>query len=262
MAKEKKIGVRFYLNDRLKPRVIAGKETFPVYCQITFDRKTLQCHVPLIYKGGTITKQEFLQATESGTLPEVATQLQQFEDKARQIIRIEYKHYKDRFSLKGFANDLYHYDTPLFVLLENQLKRAVIEFGEATDTIDPDWYSLWAILEILGKEDVLQFLSSLPGDLQNSLKAFTYLSGYTGREWQEDAPVTTALDWFTTPLAQHFSEFLLDHAPIVTDAQKQGLGFFKNESAKSIVWQCLLFFDVKKVDIPLIIKWVSMAVIR
>ncbi|MEQ8706819.1 MAG: hypothetical protein RIC19_23000 [Phaeodactylibacter sp.] len=262
MAKEKKIGIRFYLNDRLKPKMIAGKETFPVYCQITFNRKNIQCNVPLIYKGGTLTKQEFLQATELATLPEVANQLQLFEDKARKVIRIEYKHYKDRFTLKGFADDLYHYDSPLFVLLENQLKRAVIEFGEATETIAPDWYSLWAILEILGKEDVLQFLSSLPDDLQISLKAFVYLSGYTGREWQEDAPVTTALDWFTTPLAQHFSEFLLNHTPIVTDAQKRGLGFFKNESAKSIVWQCLFFFDVGKADIPLIIKWVSMTVIR
>jgi hypothetical protein len=209
-----------------------------------------------------LNKRDFIQATELNRLPELSEQLQSFEDKVKKVIRIEYKHHKDRFSLKGFAHDLHHYDTSLFILLENRLKRAVIEFGEATETIDPDWYSLWAILEILGKEDVLQFLSSLPGDLQTSLKAFVYLSGYTGREWQEDAPVTTALDWFTTPLAQHFSEFLLDHAPIVADAQKQGLGFFKNESAKSIVWQCLSFFDVKKADIPLIIKWVSMLLIR
>jgi hypothetical protein len=262
MAKEKKIGVRFYLNDRLKPKVIAGTETFPVYCQITFNRKNIQCHVPLIYKGGTITKQEFIQATELGTLPEIATQLQQFEDKARQIIRIEYKHYNDRFSLKGFANDLHHYDMPLFVLLENQLKRAVIEFGKATETIDPDWYSLWAILEILGKEDVLHFLSSLPGDLQTGLKAFVYLSGYIGQRSEKDNSTLTVLDWFTTSIPKDFSAFLLGYTPIVTQERKWELRFFEREGAQSIVWECFFFFDVGKADIPLIVKWVSMVAIR
>lgn len=262
MAKEKKIGVRFYLNDRLKPKVIAGEERYPVYVRITFNRQNLQCQVPIMYKDGYLSEKEFIQATELSELHEVAEQMKHFENRVRQIIRIEYKHYNDKFSFKGFARDLYHYDAPMFTLLENELKHSLIEFSKAGDTLDPDWYSIWAILEILVEDDPDKFFSSLPDKLQLSLKAFVYLSGFVSQRSDKDDTILTALDWFTTPLPKQFSEFLLWNIPIETQEQKMELRFFEYEAAKSIVWECLFFFNIEKSDIPLIIKSLSMTLIR
>ncbi|WP_282782797.1 hypothetical protein [Phaeodactylibacter xiamenensis] len=262
MAKEKKVGISFFLNTRLKPYILQGEKRYPVYVRVVFNRMNHQFKFYLPTIDGRATEEEYEQLIERQENKECNDFVNSFKAKVEAIIKAEDQFYGDKYTLKGFSKDLPHYDVNLFTVLETRLKYLLIKFGEATETIDPDCYSLWAILEMLGKEDVLHFLSSLPGDLQISLRSFVYLSGYIGRDWQEDAPVTTALDWFTTPLAQHFSEFLLSHAPIVTDDQKRGLGFFQNESAKSVVWQCLFFFDVKKADIPLIVKWVSMAAIR
>jgi len=50
MAKEKKISLKYYINNRVKPMVINGEDCFPLYVQISYNRKTTQVKVTKPYR--------------------------------------------------------------------------------------------------------------------------------------------------------------------------------------------------------------------
>ncbi|MCB0375885.1 MAG: hypothetical protein KDD04_08205 [Sinomicrobium sp.] len=85
MAKEKKIGINFFLNERLKPGKFNGQDIFPVYARITFDRKNHQCPAPV----GSMTKEQFEEKIVNSGKPEFNKILQEFEDKIRSVIAEE-----------------------------------------------------------------------------------------------------------------------------------------------------------------------------
>ena len=119
--KEKKITVKFFLNQALEPvRDERGRKLYPLYLQVTYNRKNMQCksRYGLFYK----------------TLKEVPSELMAFEEKLlKKIVRYEAIGNEEGYELKGLKRKYDLYSTSVYQALETYLKPklrlAVLKIG-------------------------------------------------------------------------------------------------------------------------------------
>jgi len=108
--KEKKITVKFFLNELVEPAVgERGQKHYPLYLQVTYNRKNMQF------------KSKY--SEYYGTLEEVRPGLMQFEEKIiRSIIAYEAGKIKDEYDLKGLKRKYDVYSISLLEAVEKYLK--------------------------------------------------------------------------------------------------------------------------------------------
>lgn len=110
LPKEKKITVKFFLNQSLEPATgERGRKLYPLYIQVTYNRKNMQfkSRYGLFYI----------------SLKEVPTELTAFEEKLlTKIIRYEAKGDEEGYELKGLKRKYDLYSISIYQALEAYLK--------------------------------------------------------------------------------------------------------------------------------------------
>ncbi len=112
MKKPKKITVKFFLNKNLHPLSIAGELCYPLYTQITYDRKNTQikCAYGWFYRSISQIEEE-----DPHLLP--------FEEKVlKKSVSYELSIHGDSFRLKGLGKKYEHYCVSTHALFNSYLK--------------------------------------------------------------------------------------------------------------------------------------------
>jgi hypothetical protein len=130
MSKEKKIGFRLYPNTRLKPQKIFNNdkviESYPLYATVTFNGESIQLRI-VLDSGPVLTLADTEQITDVAT----TEKLKKYEQFVTRIIRLEYKFFKSKFSLKGLGKrlEIYKRDVLSFIgnMTLNELQKAIQE---------------------------------------------------------------------------------------------------------------------------------------
>lgn len=111
-----KASYKTYLNDRLKPVMFHGKETFPVYIQVTFDRR------PIYFKSyyfDLLLKPQFVARHFTGNRYPT---IKDVEEKEKQLIDFLMDKYADDFTLELFKEKYLHYCRDLLNMMEEDFK--------------------------------------------------------------------------------------------------------------------------------------------
>lgn len=198
MAKEKKIGVKFFLNTRLKPKVLAGVNRYPVYSRVTFNRKNHQS--PFEFENtidGLMSEGEFEKYIVQGSNPLITAEIKQFKNEINGIIKTWYKRFGDDFSLKGLS-EIHKFckTTPLLFNVEFKAKEAIREYTLShypekyqvvfgTDDVFPA--TLYFVISSFFKDDNEHHIKDWPSTLQYYVFSFVLLSSFLKMGfWCED----------------------------------------------------------------------------
>jgi hypothetical protein len=261
--KEKKIGIVYYLNDRVKPIVEDGKEHYPVYCRITYDRMNHQFAFSGSYSPFRwFTEDEFEDAFEKGKEQTINDDVKIIEETIQKVLRIEANHYGKNFSLKGFSNNLYHYTEYLRSFLERALlDRLLSQYQRLLNekygfTVSAKYFSFWELLDVVSEGDPEKVISKLDPDFQMQIKGYVYLSPFL-RECYKDQEITL-YDWFDIEFQNAFKAFLMK----CVETGKEALNFFEKEPKHSIVVKTFKSIELSRIDIPLIVNTLSNALVR
>lgn len=166
--KEKKITVKFFLNEAVEPVEGEGKKKYyPLYVQVTYDRKNMQF------------KSKY--SEYYGSLDEVKPPLLQFEEKVvKAIVSYESVKVKREYDLKGLKRKYEVYSTSILEALEQYLKpklrlsalktgnvlAGVLNFNDPKITTS----QLYEAAKLLFKD----FEGNLPEKLKVELDAYDY----------------------------------------------------------------------------------------
>lgn len=189
MAKEKKIGVKFFLNTRLKPKVFAGVNRYPVYSRVTFNRKNHQS--PFEFENtfdGLMSEVEFEKYVIEKSNPKITTEIEQYEKEIKGIVRTWYNKFGDNFSLLGLSETHKEYKvTPLLFRVSFQAIEGIRNYvlDHRPDKYKDVFYAddvfpttLYFALSDFFKRDEETSFSDWPLILQYSVFSFVLLSSY------------------------------------------------------------------------------------
>jgi hypothetical protein len=192
MKKPKKITVKFFLNNNLKEIIVRGEPSYPLYAQITYDRKNTQikCNYGGFYK-------DLHQARE------VAPNLLNFEESIfRRSVEFELKRWGDEFKLKGLGRIYENYSLSIHTLFNSYLKLSLKSFLQNAEPIK--------YLEVLQLEKPnIDFFTVY----EVSQKIFDNLNNIVTDEFKEEVKVYQMyLDLYRPFLEKNTHEF-----PVVVD---------------------------------------------
>lgn len=111
MVKEKKITIKHFLNEQVRPSGlwIPSTEHFPVYTRITYNRKTTNLNLfPEVNQKG-LTNDEFFHFFVERNEPLLKTEIERMERGIRSVIAYEEKTFGKEFTLKGLSKRLVYY---------------------------------------------------------------------------------------------------------------------------------------------------------
>ena len=112
MKKPKKITVKFFLNENLQPIQVDGERFYPLYTQVTYDRKNTQikCAYGWYYR-------------DLKHVREIEPHLLPFEEKVlKKSVTHELSLQGDSFRLKGLGKKYENYGLSIHSLFNNYLK--------------------------------------------------------------------------------------------------------------------------------------------
>ncbi len=186
--KEKKITVKFFLNQTLEPATgERGKKLYPLYIQVTYNRKNTQfkSRYSLFYKN----------------LKEVPTELTAFEEKLlTNIIRYEAKGNEEGYELKGLKRKYDVYSLSVYQALEAYLKPklrlAVLKRGsELAHVLDFTQPRIpTRLLHQAANLLFHQFDNGLPQKLRNDLETYQFFQSLN-KEPVLSYDFPTIIDW-------------------------------------------------------------------
>ena len=187
VTKQKKITVKFFLNEAVEPVKGEGwKRYYPLYVQVTYNRKNMQF------------KAKYSEYYKD--LEEVKQSLLDFEERAiKSIVSHEAAKTKGEYDLKGLKKKYDVYSTSILEALEHYLKpklrlailktgnelSKVLNFNDANVTVD----LLHKAANLLFKD----FDFSLPDKLKEELKAYGHYQKPYTPVLSYDFP--TLIDW-------------------------------------------------------------------
>jgi len=122
MKKRSKITVKFFFNKNLAAKSEKGKELYPLYILVTYQRKSTQLKS---HYGGYLEDIEILNTHYSGLVEFEARTLQK-------VIEYEAEKYGDKFTLTGIGERYHLYATPIHNALERYLKERLEKEMKAT----------------------------------------------------------------------------------------------------------------------------------
>ncbi|MCR9101857.1 MAG: hypothetical protein NXI25_18010 [bacterium] len=226
MAKEKKIGVKFFLNTRLKPKVLAGVNRYPVYSRVTFNRKNHQS--PFEFKNtidGLMSEGEFNLYVIQRSEPRINAEIKQFEKEVRAIIKAGYKIYGDDYSLSGLSsihNDFKQLSLLFFTefktvdLLKDYTKKNYPDEFDSiiggNENIFPN--TLYSTVSGLLKGNKSSRFLNWPVQLQYSIFGFMLFSSFSGFGfWNTEylklmSSDIKAIDWIAEGTKAEFIDYL------------------------------------------------------
>ena len=186
--KEKKITVKFFLNQALEPASDErGMKLYPLYFQVTYNRKNMQAksRYGLFYKH----------------LKEVPAELTAFEEKVlTKIIRYEAEGKEESYELKGLKRKYDLYSVSVYQALEAylkpQLRMAVLKIGGQLATV-LDFTQAKVSTCLLHEAATLlfpQFDSSLPHKLRDDLQTYNIFQNLN-KEPVLSYNFPTIIDW-------------------------------------------------------------------
>ncbi len=190
MGKEKKVGIKFILNKRLKPIVFEGEDHFPVYCIVVYNRMSNQISFTPNYKFGYLTEQEYHSFIERRTDAVITGELKDFEQAIEKMIRFEHAIQGDKFNLVGLKEKLISYQRNMLRELEIVLNQLLLSHLGIAD-MDPERMTFGELYLILEANDP-EIRKRITGQLEAQIEAFLSLLSFLHTR-KEEAP--KLLDW-------------------------------------------------------------------
>ncbi len=225
LRKEKKITIKFFLNQALEPVTgERGKKLYPLYLQVTYNRKNMQfkSRYGLFYKN----------------LKEVPAELTAFEEKLlTKIIRYEAKGAEESYELKGLKRKYDLYSISVYQALEAYLKPrlrlAVLNSGgELAQVLDFNQPRIpTRLLHDAATLLFPQFDNGLPQKLQDDLQVY-HLFQNLHQEPVLSYDFPTIIDWLegsyktavmNLPALKTGSDNLKKIVKLIDDAVKEAL---------------------------------------
>ena len=119
MAKEYyQVSYKTYPNERVKPVLFRGRETFPLYVQLTYDRKT------------TTLKSYYFDVFAQPMYDYLGTTISQMDELESRVIDYVTVKYADRFDLSEFPSRYRMFNKDVLDSLEKPFKEWLISFFE------------------------------------------------------------------------------------------------------------------------------------
>lgn len=122
MAKEKKIGIKYYLNDNLKPTIKGDTVLFPLYIRITYNGEVTRIKAidffkrPILLDEGNEVDNEVSNLLKDDRNLYLKTYLER--NLLEKVIRLEIKLNQSNFTLNGLGDRLKYYSNSLFTRTE------------------------------------------------------------------------------------------------------------------------------------------------
>jgi len=216
MGKEKKIGIKHYLNKNLKPVSSNGSERYPVYIQITFDRNNTKFAHPLsdLFDDGYLTESEFENLFESKHDARIRASVENLEKGIRNVIRFEEQKLKNRFMLKGFADRFNGYFLSLTWIIEKSLQQLMDDFlkdelsEEEFESVSHKLFSFEERYFMVKRNFIEDLPEVMPDFMRLATQAYSYLFGYLDKvNLPYDIP---ALQWMDDQFRQGYKDLLMD----------------------------------------------------
>ncbi len=209
MGKEKKIGIKFILNKRLKPIVFEGEDYFPVYCVVVYNRMSNQISFTPTYKFGYLTEKEFHSFVEERTDANIRSELEDFERTIEAIIRFEHRIQADNFRLTGLKDKISSYRQNMLRALEIALNRLLLKH-HPLDGIDPERLTFGELYHIIEAKDP-EIRQRINGPLEAQIEAFLSLLSFLHTQ-EGSAPVL--LDWLDPAFQAKYRNTIFNVDPI------------------------------------------------
>lgn len=166
---DKKITVKHFLNKRLKPEIYGGEEYYPVYTQVTYDRKNAQFKMNLRFDYFTSSSFDMffssdelpiLDSKDVNYLNEYIRQSIQWREKIiYAVLEKEITEQKEKFKLSGFGKRFAFYETDLWRVFYDWLQKAINEYLKSKVSIN--FYKLLEALENIDLQ-VFELRKTLP----------------------------------------------------------------------------------------------------
>jgi hypothetical protein len=259
MAKEKKIGFRYFLNLKLKPHELGGENHYPVYVNVVYNRNNTTFYFPIPYKSGYVTESEFERFFTNRLDPNINNLVKDFENQITQIIRFEIKVVKENFQVKGLSEKRFDYNLSLGTVIEEFLtKKLVAELFEATKNEDvenlySDYLDIWEVYSLL-KEITPNIQDLISVELKTMLKAFVMFSITNFEDLvNPEVGFVRKIDWLQEKIVMRYKEAVLNFD-----------GFdkhFVNESANSPLWILVNDVNIEKKEISKYLDIIDKAIV-
>jgi hypothetical protein len=117
-----KISYKLYYNTRLKPVLFHGKEIYPLYVQLTFDRQSI--YFKSYYFDLLSAPKYAIRHYTGSKYPGI----KEVEEKEERLIEFILQKYSDAFSLELFKEKYVYYSSDLLSLLDEEFKDYLFTF--------------------------------------------------------------------------------------------------------------------------------------
>lgn len=272
LAKEKKISFNYFLNKRLKSRVYPdGLERFLPYVRINFNSNNHQCAFGLIYGDGTLTEDEFYRFFIERENPIINKEIEEFEERIIETIRIEFNLLSDKFKYRGLSQRSFNYYGPFLQKVEDCIKSEFTEYlmpmvsNETIDLIVDTPDDIGFTYKVVKDTKQGGLINEIPESLRYLLIAYSHLIIFD--QWDKvekrQSDIVRIIDWFTGDLKDKFKNFLMLDAGKGNYEKRLSLYKINTENRLLISFDCLLQdVDYEFVEIGKILKNVSLYLVR
>jgi hypothetical protein len=217
-----KISFKTYLNDRLKQVDFHGQSTYPLYVQVTYERKTIFFKS---YYFELFAKPRYAMQLADGSIK--GPDLEQIIEKENEVIRFVIDKLKDGFSLEAFKKLYAHFSTDLCDATEFEFITYLYLFFNSKELPQMAELIKWGTLHLVTYDLVIEFKETLKKSLFNELlqEAFQnappYLQLYSFMMHTKKWPLLclTAMEWDNIETIRSFKEYVELHYPNMTSTQ-------------------------------------------
>lgn len=209
-----KISFKTYLNDRLKQVDFHGQLTYPLYVQVTYERKTIFFKS---YYFELFSKQRYAMQLANGSIK--GPEIEQIIDKENEVIRFVIDKLKDGFSLEAFKKLYTHFSTDLCDATEFDFITYLYLFFDSKELPYMAEIVKWGTLHLVTYDLVIEFKKAIKKSLYNELlgeafeKAPPYLQLYSFMKHTKKWPILclTAMEWDNIETIRSFKEYVELH---------------------------------------------------
>jgi hypothetical protein len=219
--KQKKIGITYFLNHRLKPHRDSEENRYPVYARIVFNRTSTIIPFPMYSYLFGMTEEEYKDAFGKRLDKDVNEQIAYFEREVNQIVRFEYSVLGEKYRVAGLADKLSSYQQPISTHIGRFIKAEFREFihpkilEKQLDRICHDAMAFEDCFYIAQDLLIPELKSILPLSLKNKIIAYSEFKAF---EIQLDIPADSfpfdrqppnLFDWASGFTQLKFKKFLM-----------------------------------------------------
>ncbi|MDB4901943.1 MAG: hypothetical protein JWQ63_1224 [Mucilaginibacter sp.] len=211
-----KISFKTYLNDRLKQVDFHGQLTYPLYVQVTYERKTIFFKS---YYFELFSKQRYAMQLTDGNIK--GPDLEQIIEKENEVIRFVIDKLKDGFSLEAFKKLYTHFSTDLCDATEFDFITYLYLFFDDKELPHMAELIKWGTLHLVTYDLVMEFKKTLKKSIYAELieqafqKAPPYLQLYNFMMHTKKSPMLclSAMEWDNIETIKSFKEYVELHYP-------------------------------------------------